>query len=108
MNNKLTLSVISFVLVVLVLFAVNTTTSPKGAKASFQVDSGELMIALVPEKNVTEQKKRYRYITDYLSHELNIPVRAEIMSDYAEICQAFLDGRADIVLVQRELDKSVS
>lgn len=96
MNNKFTLSVISFVLLALALFAVNIATSPKGAKTSFQVDSGELVIALVPEKNVFEQKKRYHYITDYLSHELNVPVRAEIMSDYSEICQVFLEGKADI------------
>jgi phosphonate transport system substrate-binding protein len=57
--------------------------------------NNKFIIALIPEKNVFEQRKRYKYITDYLSEKLNLDVRAEIMSSYGEICDAFLEGRVD-------------
>jgi phosphonate transport system substrate-binding protein len=69
---------------------------PKKASASVLAGSNELVIALVPEKNIFEQKKRYHYITEYLSDNLNIHVKVQILPDYGEICQAFLDGKADV------------
>lgn len=52
-------------------------------------------IALIPEKNVFDQRKRYEYIADYLSRKLNLNVRTKILSNYGEICDAFLEGKAD-------------
>ncbi len=57
--------------------------------------NNEVVIALVPEKNVFEQRRRYKYITDYLSKKLNMSVRVNIMSNYGDICDAFLEGTAD-------------
>ena len=100
MNQKLTLSIAACALVVLILFAVKfcltLETAPDRAAASGFSKTDELVIALVPEKNVFEQKKRYHYITDYLSKKLNISVRAEILPDYGAICNAFLEGKADV------------
>jgi len=64
--------------------------------ASDTVDSEGLHIALVPEKNVFEQRRRYRYITDYLSEKLGITVHVDIMHSYGQISEAFLNGSADI------------
>ena len=100
MKQKLTLSITACVLVILILFAVKFSstgeTGPNQAIASGFSNTGELVIALVPEKNIFEQKKRYHYITDYLSSKLNIVVRAEILPDYGAICKAFLEGKADV------------
>lgn len=55
----------------------------------------ELLIVLVPETNVFQQRKQYKYVTDYLSRKLHMTVLVEIMSSYGKICDAFLEGRAD-------------
>lgn len=100
MKQKLTLSITVCVLVILILFAVKFSltaeTGPDHAAAGSFSNTEELVIALVPEKNIFEQKKRYHYIADYLSKKLNIAVRAEILSDYGAICNAFLEGTADV------------
>lgn len=54
-----------------------------------------LHIAIIPEKNIFEQKRRYKYITTYLSEKLGIDVHIDIMSNYGQICDAFLEGTAD-------------
>lgn len=56
----------------------------------------ELRIALVPEQNVFEQRRRYSYLTDYLSKKTGLNVYVDIMSNYGEICSAFIDKKADI------------
>ncbi len=56
----------------------------------------ELHLALVPEKNVFEQKRRYRYITEYLSKNLNTAIKIDIMSSYGKISDAFTEGSADM------------
>ena len=60
------------------------------------IESRGLHIALVPEKNVFEQRRRYHYITDYLSENLGITVHVDIMHSYGQIIEAFLNGTADI------------
>jgi phosphonate transport system substrate-binding protein len=52
-------------------------------------------LALVPEKNVFEQRKRYGYIATYLSEKLGFTVHIDIMSNYGQITEAFLNGTAD-------------
>jgi phosphonate transport system substrate-binding protein len=100
MKKKLTLTITAFVLVILILSAVKFSstaeTGPGQATASGFSNTDELVITLVPEKHVFAQKKRYHYITDYLSKKLNIVVRAEILPDYGAICKAFLEGKADV------------
>lgn len=59
------------------------------------VEKQGLHIAIIPEKNIFEQKRRYKYITSYLSEKLGIHVHIDIMSNYGQICDAFIDGSAD-------------
>ena len=57
---------------------------------------GEILrLVIIPEKNVFEQRRRYKFITDYLSKKLEIAVLVEVMNNYGDICDAFLEGRAD-------------
>jgi phosphonate transport system substrate-binding protein len=58
-------------------------------------DEAVLRLVLIPEKNIFEQRRRYGFITDYLSRKLGMSVLVEVMNNYGEICDAFLDGRAD-------------
>jgi len=59
-------------------------------------DGKILRLVLIPEKNVFEQRRRYKFITDYLSKKLEMTVLVEVMNNYGEICDAFLEGRADV------------
>ncbi|MFC1837110.1 phosphate/phosphite/phosphonate ABC transporter substrate-binding protein [Thermodesulfobacteriota bacterium] len=54
-----------------------------------------LRVVLVPEKNVFEQRKRYQYITDYLSEKMGLNFTVEIMSNYGNISEIFVEGEAD-------------
>jgi phosphonate transport system substrate-binding protein len=64
--------------------------------AADSINAEGLHIALEPEINVFEQRRRYSYITDYLSEKLGITVHVDIMSNYGQINDAFLKGSADI------------
>jgi phosphonate transport system substrate-binding protein len=67
-----------------------------GAEAQVQSDAKRtLRLLLVPEKNIFEQRRRYKYITDYLSMKMEMNVIVEIMANYGEITVAFQEGRAD-------------
>jgi phosphonate transport system substrate-binding protein len=58
-------------------------------------DEKTLRLLLVPEQNTFEQRRRYKYITDYLSRKMEMNVIVEIMANYGEISVAFQEGRAD-------------
>ena len=58
-------------------------------------DEKTLHLVLVPEKNVFEQRRRYKYITDYLSTKMDMNFTVEIMTNYGNISEAFIDGHAD-------------
>jgi len=67
-----------------------------GAEAQLQSDTERtLRLLIVPEKNIFEQRRRYKYITDYLSMKMEMNVIVEIMANYGEISVAFQEGRAD-------------
>ncbi|KPK00646.1 MAG: hypothetical protein AMJ60_00455 [Desulfobacterales bacterium SG8_35] len=67
-----------------------------GAETKMQ-DPAErtLRLLLVPEKNIFEQRRQYKYITDYLSRKMGINVIVEIMAHYGDISVAFQTGKAD-------------
>jgi phosphonate transport system substrate-binding protein len=88
--------IIVFSLVVLLITAsassqddISSKNQPSGT------DESVLRLVIIPEKNVFEQRRRYGFITNYLSKKLGMTVLVEVMSNYGEICDAFLDGRAD-------------
>jgi phosphonate transport system substrate-binding protein len=67
-----------------------------GAENQVQSDvERTLRLLLVPEKNTFEQRRRYKYITDYLSRKMEMNVIVEIIANYGEITVAFQKGRAD-------------
>jgi phosphonate transport system substrate-binding protein len=67
-----------------------------GVETEMQADDAKtLRLLLVPEKNSFEQRRRYKYITDYLSRKMEMNVTVEMMANYGEISVAFQQGRAD-------------
>ncbi|MEW6219920.1 MAG: phosphate/phosphite/phosphonate ABC transporter substrate-binding protein [Thermodesulfobacteriota bacterium] len=54
-----------------------------------------LVIALVPEQNVSEQRRHYRFLARYLQEKLGLPVELELMTSYCSICKAVAEGTAD-------------
>ena len=58
-------------------------------------DKMTLRLVLVPEKNVFEQRRRYTYITDYLSTKMDMNFIVEIMANYGDISETFIKGNAD-------------
>lgn len=60
-----------------------------------QPDDKTLRLVLVPEKNVFEQRRRYKYLTDYLASKMQMNFTIEIMPNYGDIRDAFLEGAAD-------------
>jgi len=65
------------------------------AEAKQPEDEKTLRLVLVPEKNVFEQRRRYKYITDYLSKRMDMNFTVEIMTNYGNISEAFIEGQAD-------------
>ena len=54
-----------------------------------------LRLLLEPEQNIFEQKRRYKFITDYLSRKMAMNVFVEIVANYGEATDAFMEGSAD-------------
>ncbi len=96
MKNRLLF--ILFLLIFLLTFTGigNGNAGDVNKKELKQFKKGDpLIIALIPEKNVFDQKKRYRHITKYLSKELDLHVREKILPDYGKITDAFIKGATD-------------
>lgn len=90
MNNKIRLF-----LALLFFLSIGTPMNIRAEQTNETIEQRGLHLALVPEKNVFEQRRRYRYITDYLSKKLGITVHIDIMSNYGQISEAFVNGTAD-------------
>jgi len=58
-------------------------------------ENENFIIAIVPEKNIFEQKKRYKNIAKYLSKNLGLNVRIKVLPNYSKICDSFLSGEID-------------
>lgn len=54
-----------------------------------------LRFLLVPEQNTFEQRRRYKFITEYLSRRMGVSVTSKVMADYGEISLAFQKRAAD-------------
>ena len=92
----LTCAVLLMVLGVFVSFAViERTARTADAFTHDFIYPDTLTIALLPEMNILEQRRRYEGITGYLSEKMGVNVKIKILHDYAEICQAFIDGDVD-------------
>lgn len=58
-----------------------------------QWETKSLTIALIPEKNESEQLRRYRYISSYLADKLGIRIRLDLVP-YGQITENLTNGKA--------------
>ena len=87
---------VSIILSILLPFMPVTKSYAAEDETQVQSDAAmTLRLLLVPEKNTFEQRRRYKYITDYLSRKMEMNVRVEMMENYGDISVAFQHGRAD-------------
>jgi phosphonate transport system substrate-binding protein len=88
-----------FNLLLLAIFAVSLQMQCKFSLANEkQIKSDDkitLRLLIVPEKNIFEQRRRYKFITEYLSQKTGINFIVEIMGSYGDISRAFIEGKAD-------------
>jgi phosphonate transport system substrate-binding protein len=93
-KNHITIQLLSLLMLAIFL-QVPSNASFAGEKQLQPDDEKTLRLVLVPEKNVFEQRKRYKYITDYLSTKMDMNFIVEIMANYGDISEAFIEGKAD-------------
>ncbi|HEX9049157.1 MAG TPA: phosphate/phosphite/phosphonate ABC transporter substrate-binding protein [Anaeromyxobacter sp.] len=78
------------------LLALALATAGAGARA--RADAAphrELVIGLIPEMNLFEQKARFRLLGEYLGRKIGVPVRFTILSRYGNILERFEAERMD-------------
>jgi phosphonate transport system substrate-binding protein len=93
---KRTVFLTSFLLVCFaILLQVPSNESLAEEKQLQPDDEKTLRFVLVPEKNIFEQRRRYKYITDYLTEKMDMNFIVEIMANYGDISEAFIEGKAD-------------
>jgi phosphonate transport system substrate-binding protein len=71
------------------------SADPPAAPGAPARAEGSLVIALLPERNVFEQKKRYQPLQDYLSRQIGRPVYFKLLDNYQVIFSEILDGHVD-------------
>jgi phosphonate transport system substrate-binding protein len=57
--------------------------------------SGALYLGLIPERDIFDQRRRYRALADYLSHELGRPVTLVTSNTYHGALKDMAEGRID-------------
>ena len=98
MNSKIKFIVACIFFVILcTIFPILPFGTCLGDENQDQLNSGErtLHLMLVPEQNIFEQRRRYKYISDYLSTKMEMNFIVEIMANYGDITDAFMKGTAD-------------
>ncbi len=93
-KNRITIQLLSL-LMLAILLQVPSNESFAEEKQLQPDDEKTLRFVLVPEKNIFEQRRRYKYITDYLSEKMDMNFIVEIMANYGDISEAFIEGKAD-------------
>lgn len=58
-------------------------------------DSADLVIALLPERNVFEQKQKYLPLREYLTRRMEMSVYFKLLDNYEHIFSEILDNRID-------------
>lgn len=89
-----------FLLLPLLLVAILAGCGKAPEKAPETIASGDagdadLIIALLPERNVFEQKVKYLPLQSYLSEKLELNVNFKLLDNYEHIFAEILDGRVD-------------
>ncbi len=55
----------------------------------------KLVVGLIPELNIFQQKARFRLLGEYLGRKIGVPVELTILSRYGNILESFEAGRMD-------------
>lgn len=58
-----------------------------------------LLLGLVPEVNIFEQRKRYLPLMNYISGKIDIPVRMKIFKSYFKVIESLKGGETDMAFV---------
>jgi phosphonate transport system substrate-binding protein len=69
--------------------------APETAVSKTDDGDADLVIALLPERNVFEQKIKYLPMQSYLSEKLELNVYFKLLDNYEHIFAEILDGRVD-------------
>ncbi len=68
-------------------------------EASPPIKDKELVLGLIPEINIFEQRKRYKPLLKYISGKIDVPVRMKIYDSYFKVSEALRNGSADMAFV---------
>lgn len=78
------------------LLALGLAVPAGAAGASAKADRREkLVVGLIPELNIFQQKARFRLLGEYLGRKIGVPVEFTILSRYGNILESFEAGRMD-------------
>lgn len=69
------------------------------SRAAASVEVRPLRIGVIPERNIFEQRARFRILADYLSRELQQPVELVTASSYENVIQDFADQQVDVAFL---------
>jgi phosphonate transport system substrate-binding protein len=90
---------VAFAFLLLFLMAAGCREKPEDIppppKAIVTEESADLIIALLPERNVFEQKRKYQPLQDYLSEKLDLTVYFKLLDNYELIFSELLDNKVD-------------
>lgn len=67
----------------------------KPAVAANHISTDSFVIALLPEQNVFEQKKRYKTLADFLSRSLGVPVKTKLLDSYDAVYNEMLQKKVN-------------
>ncbi len=88
----------SIVIFSLFMVLLSLTIVPTVKSEPIAAEEG-LVLGLVPEINIFEQRKRYKPLIKYISGKIDIPVRMKIYESYFKIIESLRDGDADLAFV---------
>ncbi|MEZ6190447.1 MAG: phosphate/phosphite/phosphonate ABC transporter substrate-binding protein [Phycisphaerales bacterium] len=74
------------------LSALDNGRVPNGSNTT---TSGALYLGLIPERDIFDQRRRYRALADYFSHELGRPVTLVTSNTYHGALKDMAEGRID-------------
>lgn len=85
---------LAFACLTLLLSCTDSPQLPESTKPR-QVSGELLTIAILPERNVFEQKRKYRPLADYLSKALGVNVKIKLLDSYGAIYDEIENGTID-------------
>lgn len=101
-TSMMILCVTLIALMVAMLFWLGHNPQPVAAlengralNVSSKAHNGELHLGLIPERDIFDQRRRYRALADYLSHELGRPVSLVTSNTYHGALKDMTEGRID-------------